>query len=143
MSLEECFETRKLRKARPDLLKAVASVQVAKAKIAEAEELAKAGFKNMALVQAYASMFHAGRALLFRDGIIEKSHYCLIAYLKEKYVKSDKIPVESITLMDSFREERNDVLYSLERITVEEKECEEGVKSARQFIKVVERALKE
>ncbi|MFH0818079.1 MAG: HEPN domain-containing protein [Candidatus Micrarchaeota archaeon] len=143
MSLEECFENRKLRKARPDLLKAAASVQVAKRKVAEAEELAKAGFRSMALIQAYASMFHAGRALLFRDGIIEKSHYCLIIYLKEKYVKTGSIPIESITLMDSFREERNDVLYSLEKITVEGKECEEGVKSARQFIKIVERVLKE
>ncbi len=142
MSLERCFEERKLRKIRPDILKARKSLEVAESKLSKAEELAKAGFEDVALVTAYASMFHSGRALLFRDGIVEKSHYCLIQYLKEKYVKTGKIENEVITMMDSFRHERHDVLYSLEGIKVRTNESKEAIETARKLLSAVKKILK-
>ena len=61
-------------------------------------------------------MFHAGRALLFRDGIQEKSHYCLLVYLKEKY--TGRISAGILSSMDAYREERHEVLYSLEKTKI-------------------------
>ena len=109
--LEECFERRQLRRIPPDAGKAKRSLETARLKLADAEALSQAGFPAMALVNAYASMFHACRALLFKDGVQEKSHFCLIAYVKEKYVKTGLLPAGIITLMDAFREQRHDVFY--------------------------------
>jgi uncharacterized protein (UPF0332 family) len=142
LTLDECFGERKLRKTRPDVLKAEKSLETAEKKLGEAEELAKAGFDDVALITAYASMFHSGRALLFRDGVIEKSHYCLALYLKEKYVKTGKIESEVITMMDAFREERHDVLYSLEGIKVKTSETKMAIETARKLLEAVRNLLK-
>lgn len=141
MTLERCFDERKLRKDRPDLLKAERSVVVAESKLKRAEELSDAGFQDAALLTAYAAMFHAGRALLFKDGIIEKSHYCLSAYLKETYGKSGKIKQEVLTIMDAFREERHDALYSLEGITVQQDGAKTAIENAKMLLEAVKRIL--
>ncbi|VVC72052.1 HEPN domain protein [uncultured archaeon] len=40
-----------------------------------------------AIVQSYYSMFHSARALVFRKGYREKSHFCLSVALRELFVK--------------------------------------------------------
>lgn len=142
MSLEKCFEERKLRRVRADILKARKSLETAERKLAEAEELMKAGFESAALITAYASMFHSGRALLFRDGVVEKSHYCLILYLRERYAKIGKIKNEVITMMDAFREERHDILYSLEGMKVKGREAKTAVETARELLEEVRGILR-
>jgi uncharacterized protein (UPF0332 family) len=116
------------------MFKAKKSIDIAESKLAEARELLSAGFKNNAAVTAYSSMFHAGRALLYRDGIQEKSHFCLIVYLKEIYASSNKITPEIITLMDSFREQRHNIMYGFEIFEVSEEEVEEAIESASKLI---------
>lgn len=115
-------------------MKARQSLKVSEDKLVEAEKLAKAGFGDAALVTAYASMFHAGRALLFKDGVVEKSHYCLVVYLRENYAKQGKIGPEIITMMDAFREERHDVLYSLEGIRVKTADTKTAIETARKLL---------
>ena len=137
MTLEECFERRQLRKIAPDAAKARKSLETAGLKLAEAEELLKAGFAPVAVVTAYSSMFHAARALLFKDGIQEKSHYCLSVYIRENYVKTGKLSAGLVTIMDSFREERHDIMYGLEGIKVEQGEGGAAVENARKLIDAV------
>jgi len=36
-------------------------------------------------------MFQGARALLFKDGCVERSHYCVVEYLKRHYVQSGKL----------------------------------------------------
>jgi len=141
LSLDKCFEERKLRKERPDMLKAQRSLLAANEKLEEAQALAKAGFASSALLNAYASMFHAGRALLFRDGIVEKSHYCLIAYLRENYAKTGRLSAGTITMMDAFREERHDVLYSLEGIKVKPDETSAAIGNAKKLLEGARKLL--
>jgi uncharacterized protein (UPF0332 family) len=102
-----------LRKVRPDKLKSQFSLKVSAEKLTEAKKLLEAGFLDSALLYAYTSMFHSGRALLFKDGISEKSHYCLIKYLSEEYVKKGRLSAKLITAMDSFRSSRHDTMYGL------------------------------
>ncbi len=40
-----------------------------------------AGAYNSAISAGYMAMFHSARALLFRDGLREKSHFCVARYL--------------------------------------------------------------
>lgn len=141
MTLEECFERRQLRKIAPDAAKALKSLETARAKLAEAEDLLKAGFMPVAVVTAYASMFHAARALLFKDGVQEKSHYCLVVYLKERYVKAGKLSTGIVTIMDAFREERHDIMYGLEGIKVKRGEGKAAVENAGKMIEAVKKLL--
>ena len=84
-SLDECFERRNLKKANPSTAKAKASLAIAENNLRDARIHRDNSMYNWALIASYASMFHSGRALLFRDGIKEKSHFCLALYVKEKY----------------------------------------------------------
>jgi uncharacterized protein (UPF0332 family) len=132
--LRDCFDDRKLRKVNPDLFKSKQSIKAAQDKYKEAYEINKAGFPKMAVVLAYASMFHAGRALLYMDGIQEKSHYCLVQYIKENYVWSGKLDSELITTMDHFRGERNDVFYGFSSPNITDDEAKNGMEIARKMI---------
>ena len=40
---------------------------------------------DITVVAAYTAMFHAARSLLFINGIKERSHVCIVLYLKSKY----------------------------------------------------------
>ena len=137
MSVERCFIDRKLRHDRPDLLKAKKSVEIAEDGLKEAQKLADAAFPNQALVMAYASMFHAGRALLYRDGVIEKSYFCLLMYLKEEYADKGKLDQELMTMMDAFREERHEIFYSLNRVQISNDDVKEALANAKKLLEKV------
>ncbi len=70
-------------------------MEVSEAKLEEAEKALRAGIPDATVILAYTSMFHAARAVLFRDGIVERSHVCLIEYLKETYVKTGRARAHS------------------------------------------------
>jgi len=139
MNLEECFEKRLLRKIKPDYEKAKRSIEVAEDKLKKARDALDKGFLDACLVYGYTSMFHSARSLLYKDGIQEKSHACIILYLKEKY--SDKIPYYLIQSLDSFRKERHEALYGLD-FEISKKDVSLAIKDAEQFIEVVKSLLK-
>ncbi|HEC88687.1 MAG TPA: HEPN domain-containing protein, partial [Thermoplasmata archaeon] len=73
MNLEECFEKRLLRKIEPDYEKAKRSIEIAENKLKRAKDAFDEGFLDICLVYGYTSMFHSARALLYKDGVQEKS----------------------------------------------------------------------
>ena len=61
----------------------------------------------MGCVQAYYTMFHAARTLLYHKGYREKSHYCLILAMKAFYVSEGVLElrlVESLQMAKAMRE---------------------------------------
>lgn len=52
--------------------------------------LAESDFK-WATIKGYYSIFHSGRALLYRAGYRERSHRALLAALKELYGKTGRV----------------------------------------------------
>jgi uncharacterized protein (UPF0332 family) len=60
---------------------------------------AKAGYENerykWSTIQAYYSMFHAARALVYSRGYREKSHYCLSVALRALFVDEGKMDAQS------------------------------------------------
>ena len=73
MNLRDCFRKRLLRRDKPNAIKSARSLEVASIKLEEAEKALKIGLFDAAVILSYTAMFHAARALLFLDGIIEKS----------------------------------------------------------------------
>ncbi|MEW6033349.1 MAG: HEPN domain-containing protein [Chloroflexota bacterium] len=60
---------------------------------------AKAGYQDKrfkwSTIQAYYSMFHAARALIYSRGYREKSHYCLAVALRALYVEEGKLDAQA------------------------------------------------
>jgi uncharacterized protein (UPF0332 family) len=105
---------------------------------------AKAGYESKrykwSIIQGYYAMFHAARALLYKDGIQEKSHYAISVYLKEKY--SSKIPLPIINFLEIHRTERHEAIYGFEYKPKKE-DAELAIKDAETFIKEIKEILLE
>lgn len=82
--------------------------------IAQAEadlKAAKASFGDAnykwSIIQAYYSMFHSARALLYSKGYRERSHYCLIIAIRQLFAGSGGVSaqlVEALQLGKTLRE---------------------------------------
>ena len=125
-----------------------ASEEKALKSMAKADRWLKEARKNLehdlldsCLVSSYSAMFHAARALLFRDGFREKSHYCVARYLEEKYVGRKKLPRVVVDLLDRLRNLRHTDLYQLDFFATKE-EAEEAIKSAELVIGEITHLIK-
>jgi len=136
MKLKECFDKRLLRKERPDLEKSKRSIEVAEAKLDEAEKALDHRLFDATIILAYTAMFHAARAVLFRDGIVEKSHVCLIEYLREMYVNTGKLSEAIVNTLDSLRIDRHETLYGLEARSSRE-EAKYSLEKAKEFLATI------
>jgi len=137
-NIDECFRFRLLRKIKPDKDKSRKSLQVAEQRLKRAQEAIKLNIFEFAVLEAYMAMFHSARALLYKDGIQEKSHYAVFIYLKEKYSK--KIPLNILNFLNIHRTERHDAMYGLEYQPNKE-EAETALEDAKIFVKEIEGIL--
>lgn len=140
--LEECFEQGLLKKIKPNLNYASQSIKQAEHFLKEAEELIEANIKDMAFIALYNASFHAARALLFKDGVKERSHYCVSKYIEAKYGEKEIIPMQQAIIFDSLREKRNSIQYSLEQPELEE-DLNEIFEEVNEFIQKAKIILKQ
>ncbi len=99
--------------------------------------MAELSILDMAEVSCYSAMFHAARALLFKDGYREKSHYALYVYLKEKY--SGKIEPKFLNELNILRLERHEIFYGLEEQEFDDGSIRRAITLAAAFISQVKR----
>jgi uncharacterized protein (UPF0332 family) len=141
MKIEELFKQRLLRKISPSKEKSISSLRISENKLIESKKLFEFGFFNQSLITAYTSMFHAARALLYYEGIQEKSHYAICVYLKERY--SDRIPINILNSYDNYRIERHEALYGFEYEAKKEdaksalQDCEELLKKVKEILHAI------
>ncbi len=139
MKLKELFEKRLLRKIPKDLDKSKKSLEVSKKYFKDCKKLIIIPSFNLVILSAYTSMFHAARALLYRDGIQEKSHYAVFIYLKDKY--TNELGNELLFEFNNAREQRHDGLYGLES-EFNEDDAKHIVNVAESFYKKINEILK-
>lgn len=135
MRTEECFQKRLLRRTKPDPLKVTKALEMAELKRERAKDLLENDFFEESIVSSYTCMFHAARALLFHDGITEKSHACVVAYLNEQY--SSALGQDRINWLDTYRLERHEAFYGLEKSNVDEAEATDACEKSEKFLKSV------
>jgi uncharacterized protein (UPF0332 family) len=140
VNVRECFEKRLLREDRPDPRRSGRSMEVSEAKLEEAEKALRAGLPDATVILAYTAMFHAARGVLYRDGIVERSHVCLIEYLRERYVKTGRMSEALINTLDSARVDRHEALYGLETRS-SEREAKHSLRRAEEFLSMVKTIL--
>lgn len=76
------FQKKTLREVESSYEKAELSIKQAKEWLIEAEKNLENNTCKSAQISTYLAFFHSPRAALFRDGIREKSHYCIGVYLE-------------------------------------------------------------
>jgi len=132
MRTSDCFKKRLLRKTTPDKLKMKKALEMAELKRERSEGLFGNEFYEESIVSSYTSMFQAARALLFNDGIIEKSHACVVAYLKDNYAQT--LGQDRINWLDTYRLERHESFYGLEKSIVDKGEAEDALVKSEKFL---------
>ena len=138
-NIEDCFKFRLLRKIRSDFEKTKKSLELSKKRLKEAEEMFKLKIFRHVVLETYMAMFHASRALLYQDGIQEKSHYAIYIYLKEKY--ANQIPLHILNFLNIHRTERHEATYGFE-YRPEKEDALRALKDAKIFINEIERLIK-
>jgi len=104
---KECLERGRIRRFASGKELAPQELRQAAQDLKAAGESYKAGGFKWSTIQSYYAMFHTARALLYRAGYRERSHYCLIVALRELYVSRRKVDlrfVESLQLGKTLRE---------------------------------------
>lgn len=139
MNLKECIDEGLLVKIKPDNEKAKASLEMAEHKLGLAEKEFGYAIYESSVISAYAAMFHSARALLFRDGYKERSHYAIYVYLSEKY--SNKIERKYLVELDSLRLHRHDLMYGTKKAEIKKDEAGSAISLAREFLNSVKKMI--
>ncbi len=132
MKTAECFQKGLLKRTSPDMENALRSLELSKSNIEDAVENMSIHRYRVVAISSYSSMFHAARAILFRDGIKERSHECIPVYLKEKYPKLETLA----NILDSYRRFRHDAIYGLD-FAIDEREAKAALDSAKEFLEKI------
>ena len=137
-NVEDCFKFRLLRDIKPDKEKTKRSIEISEIKLNEAEKALKFKIFEYVILESYMAMFHAARALLYKDGVQEKSHFALFVYLKEKY--NSKIPINILNLLNIHRTERHEAMYGLEYKPTED-DALTAIEDAKIFVKEIKKVI--
>jgi uncharacterized protein (UPF0332 family) len=140
-NIDDCFERGLLRKVEPSRIKSDQSLLQAGDWLTEAEKNLEAGALRSSISSAYLAVFHSARAVLFRDGVREKRHYCIGLYL-QKYVEEGALEEEWPVLFDRIRSIRHSDHYSFMAKPTEE-EALAAIDLAKRFVERMERLLRE
>ena len=140
-SLEECYAKDLLRKVEPSPAKARRSLEQSRVWQEEAKKALVAGANRSSLISCYNAFFHAARAILYRDGVREKSHLCVELYLGGYAIKGD-LEASGIAQFSRMRSARHMDLYSFSAAPSRE-EVESAVRDAHAFLARMEKLLRE
>jgi len=96
------------------------SIQQADIFLKDAGKLIDSDMTRMSVLALYNAFFHAARALLFKDGIKERSHFCVARYVESEYVLNNRLDKKFVLFLDSLRDMRHNTQYSLDFVEVDE-----------------------
>ncbi|MDP2767951.1 MAG: HEPN domain-containing protein [Candidatus Methanoperedens sp.] len=137
MKLVECFQKGLLKIISPDMENAARSLELSARNIEDAAANLSIHRYRVVAILSYTAMFHAARAILFKDGIKERSHECIPIYLKEKY--PDLEPLANI--LDAYRRFRHDAIYGLDFV-MDKIEAQKTIDFAKEFLEKIKSIVK-
>ncbi|MCZ7371941.1 MAG: HEPN domain-containing protein [Candidatus Methanoperedens sp.] len=132
MKLAECFQKGLLKRTSPDTENALRSLKLSTNNIEDAVANLSIHRYRVVAISSYSAMFHAARAILFRDGIKERSHECIPVYLKEEYPELETLA----NILDSYRRFRHDAIYGLD-FAMDEEEARTALDSSKEFLEKI------
>lgn len=108
---EQCLKLNKIKPFSRGLALAPKELDLALADLKRGQATFGSGDCKWATVQAYYSMFHSARALLYRKNYREKSHACLIEAMRAMYVSEGLLAPPIIESMQEAKRLREDADY--------------------------------
>jgi uncharacterized protein (UPF0332 family) len=130
MRLKDCFDKRLLLRMPRNKELVGRTLEMAVSDLSEAEISYSQKSYVWAMVQLYTSMLNLARAVLFNDGIREKSHICTVLYLRRYHSQHYGDLIEKL---DILRRERHLTLYdSREHVTAEK--VSDRIQWAKEFL---------
>ena len=137
--LEKCFANKSLIKTTAEPQLAKKSLKRAHSVLKEVPKALSIDLLELAEQRLYQAVFHAVKALLYNDGIKERSHYCVSLYFKEKYQKLTS--EELLTLLDRLRDVRHESQYGLEAPELDKSQIESWFQEALVLFKDIQKIL--
>ncbi|MFH1751536.1 MAG: HEPN domain-containing protein [archaeon] len=138
--VKDCFEKGLLKKTSKSKTLALQDLEQSEFFLNEGFDLIELKKKEMSLIALYNSAFHAARAILYKDGVKEKSHYCLQKYLEEKYLNKG-LNDEELSLFDKLKGIRQEVQYNVTKVEIEE-DMDELYNQTEEFIEKIKKLIK-
>lgn len=138
MKLTECFQRGLLKRTSPDLENAARSLKLSMNNIEDATENLSIHRYRVVAILSYTAMFHAARAILYRDGIKERSHECIPLYLKEKYPELETLA----NILDSYRRFRHNAIYGLD-FGMDEADARASLNSSKEFLEKIKNFMED
>ena len=138
MKLNECYKEGLLRKTKPSKQYAIKSLDTSLNYIQNAKDNFEMKNSNLVIFCSYTSMFHSARALLFKDGIKERSHLCIVSYMRETYPKLRSLSNQ----LDAYRRNRHNTLYALDFL-VSDYEAQQAIGDAERFYQQIKTIIDE
>ena len=139
--LDDCIKRGLIRKREPSRETALKGMAKAEKLLDEAKISLKANAPDSSLLMSYESILLTAKALLINDGFRERSHYCVVIYMKEIYADNGKIDKKIIGLFDHYRTLREMVAYDTD-FTISNKDAEEAIKDADMIVKELRKLIK-
>jgi len=135
MGIDNLFADGSLKRIEKSDERAEKSLEAAAKYLKDARLSLGAGAFSVSVLGSYSAAFHAARAVLFTDGVAERSHYAVCEYLREMHGSLD------VNGLNMYRSLRHNVAYGLESES-DEKEAEAALAFAEKFVSMVREYLK-
>lgn len=132
MKVIDCYKEGLLRKTKPSKQYAVKSLETSLKYIQNAKDNLEMNNNNLVIFCSYTAMLHCARALLFKDGVKERSHLCIVSYIREKYHDLRSLSNQ----LDAYRRNRHNTLYALDFL-ISDYEAVQAIKDAEEFYKKI------
>jgi len=137
VTLEDCLKKGFIRKDERAGDRVRRSLEVSSRFLSSARNNYKIQEYEITEMAAYACLFHAARALLFKCGYLEHNHSCLIQALRHLY--KDARIVDALDSFDKIRLARHNVQYGGD--LVDREEAEYVVRFADDFLELAHKIL--
>lgn len=108
---DKCLKLNKIKPFSRGPALAPKELGLAKADLKRGQATFRSGDYKWATVQAYYSMFHSARALLYTKNYREKSHACLIEAVRHLFAAKGLISLEIVGAMVNAKRLREDADY--------------------------------
>lgn len=136
---KRCLEEKKLEKIKSDEKLIDKEIDSAEYDLEKAKESFENKDYKWATIKSYYSIFHSVKALVFRKGYREKSHYCLLIAFKTLYIDEKKMDKK---FLDNFSEAMGLREAADYESTFSEESAEEILSSAEEFLEKAREVLK-
>jgi len=110
MSFEDCISRELIKKEVNSKNRIEKEILIANKFLISAKNIIKIKEYDSAILASYNSCFHFLRALLYKQGYVEKSHYCLVEALRVLYKKEKELPM-LLNDFDKIRMTRHEIQY--------------------------------